>query len=448
MAIRKRYYFWLLKAYYTRWKRTIFTSIIIGIAISALGIAFLNFYVRPSLENKSFRVGVFGVYTPKNLPDSILSQVSYGLTAVTEKGEVLPAAAERWEIKDNGKQYVFYLKKGLMFHNGEEFNALSLNLDFKDAKKEIIDGYTVSYTLSAPYAPFLATVSKPILLQDFSGLGHYRLRNIDLNAGFVRSLVLQDTKDSLNRKHVLFYPTQAALKTAYMLGEIDEIPGVFTPSLEGKDLSKWNNTSVEKKVNYSELVTLFYNNEDANLSNKKVRQALNYALPEKFTQGERAHSPIPPTSIYHSKSETYSLSDSDIAKELLDSSSVTFDKPLEITTTADLESTAKVVASAWEKMGVNTKIKVVEEVSPAFEVLLFRYKLPLDPDQYTLWHSDQVNNIGKYKNLRIDKLLEDGREKHNVQDRITIYADFQKYLLDDVPASFLYFPTEYRIVRE
>ncbi len=76
------------------------------------------------------------------------------------------------------------------------------------------------------------------------------------------------------------------------------------------------------------------------------------------------------------------------------------------------------------------------------------FYLPRDPDQYTLWHSGQKNNITKYKNLRIDKLLEDGRKTVDLDERKTIYADFQKYLIDDVPAVFLYFPTEYQIKRK
>ena len=71
----------------------------------------------------------------------------------------------------------------------------------------------------------------------------------------------------------------------------------------------------------------------------------------------------------------------------------------------------------------------------------------MDPDQYTLWHSGQMNNITNYKNLRIDKLLEDGRQTVDIQSRIKIYADFQKYLLDDAPATFLYFPDIYTVTR-
>jgi peptide/nickel transport system substrate-binding protein len=67
-----------------------------------------------------------------------------------------------------------------------------------------------------------------------------------------------------------------------------------------------------------------------------------------------------------------------------------------------------------------------------------------------LWHSSQIqiNNISKNKNVRIDKLLEDGRKTNDLEERKKIYADFQKYLLEDPPAAFLYFPYEFTVARK
>jgi peptide/nickel transport system substrate-binding protein len=294
----------------------------------------------------------------------------------------------------------------------------------------------------------LSIVSRPILLSDFSGLGKYRVSKIDTNAGFVKSMYLQNTNDRMNKKIITFYSTQSALRTAYMLGEVDYAKGLTGVREQEIDLSKWSNTAITRSTDFTQLVSLFYNNADSNLSSKKARQALNYALPEKFSEGQRADSPIPPMSIYYSKPPNGIISDAEIAREVLSGSGVTFTKPLEISTTADLEEVAKVVAGNWNDLGVKTKITVVDTIPADFQVLLYAYKIPQDPDQYTLWHSDQINNIGHYKNLRIDKLLEDGRVKNNEEERLSIYADFQKYLLDDVPASFLYFPYEYSVSRK
>jgi len=82
-----------------------------------------------------------------------------------------------------------------------------------------------------------------------------------------------------------------------------------------------------------------------------------------------------------------------------------------------------------------------------YQIFLGDFSIPKDPDQYTLWHSEGPDNITHYKDLRIDKLLEDGRKTIDVNQRKSIYDDFQKFLLEDAPAVFLYYPNEYTITR-
>ena len=102
----------------------------------------------------------------------------------------------------------------------------------------------------------------------------------------------------------------------------------------------------------------------------------------------------------------------------------------------------------WKKIQIDTNIEVVESIPDNFQIFLGDFYVPLDPDQYMIWHSVQDNNISKYENKRIDKLLEDGRKETDINTRKKIYADFQKYLIDDSPVTFLYFPYEYEISRK
>ena len=86
-------------------------------------------------------------------------------------------------------------------------------------------------------------------------------------------------------------------------------------------------------------------------------------------------------------------------------------------------------------------------VPAQFQALLAVNKLPRDPDQYTLWHSTQTKtNITKYKNVRVDKLLEDARITKEEDKRKELYLEFQKVLAEDAPAAFLYYPYKYRVV--
>ena len=448
MAVRKRYYIWLARAYIKRWKKTIFLSITVGIVVFFLAITAYNYYLKPKVNDQVTSSGYPGTYTLSSAPKEVFKEVSYGLTTVSESGEIQPGAAERWEIDKDGKKYTFYLKKGQKFHDGEELTANNLPLNFEDVKKETIDDYTVVYTLENEYSPFLVSVSKPILKQDLSGLGKYRIKDIELNAEFIKSLTLEDTTNSAHKRQIFFYPTQDALKTAFALGEIDIAHDIKDLSFLSSDVKTWPNSKVTEDVAYGEMVALFYNNQDPSLSDKKVRQALNTALPTEFPQGKRADSPYSPENIFYEKNINYLTGDEKLAKELLDASEVETPLKLEITTTPEYESVAKLVQERWKKLGVEAKIKVVKRQPEKFQILITKYTLPQDPDQYTLWHSNERNNITGYKNLRIDKLLEDGRVTTSQKERQEIYADFQKYLLDDVPASFLYFPSSFSVGRK
>src|SRR5215510_8967057 len=46
-----------------------------------------------------------------------------GLTTYDAKGDVVPGAAESWEITDDGKTYVFHLRKDGKWSNGDPVTA-------------------------------------------------------------------------------------------------------------------------------------------------------------------------------------------------------------------------------------------------------------------------------------------------------------------------------------
>ena len=148
------------------------------------------------------------------------------------------------------------------------------------------------------------------------------------------------------------------------------------------------------------------------------------------------------------RSPNYGISSLEIARRLLGPNSDAQKTTFEISTTEDFKNTAAVIQNSWRKLGINSKIKIVSGVPSDFQILLYAIKLPEDPDQYTLWHSKGVNNIINYRrNLRIDKLLEDGRSTNDIEQRIATYEDFQKYLIDDAPAAFIYFPYNFTLER-
>lgn len=444
MVLRKRYYYWLLKAYFKKWGKIIFASVVLGGVIFLLLFLLITYFFLPSVSDDIERIGMTGSFTSANLPEEVLQDVSYGLTVVTEDQEVKKAAAASWKISDNGKKYTFTLKKGQMLSNGEELTSQIIPYRFKDVTINAPDLYTVEFTLKDPFAPFLSVVSRPILIRN-TGLGEYKITKINQESGFVKSVSLQ--KRSENRKKIYyFYPTQEALKTAFQLGEIDVALGL-PKRLQPSDFKNWKQTEISQETDYSRLVSLFFNTSNEDMGNKRLRQALLYALPETFEEGERTYSYIPPTSMYYAKSPNEGIHDLELSSSLLDASA-SAGLMLEISTPEELLSVAEKVKEAWKKIGVETTIRQITNIPDNYQVLLFTMNLPKDPDMYTLWHTGQPENLSHFSNVRIDKLLEDGRVTVNREERQAIYADVQKYLIDDSPSAFLYFPFEYTLRRK
>ena len=125
------------------------------------------------------------------------------------------------------------------------------------------------------------------------------------------------------------------------------------------------------------------------------------------------------------------------------------DISINLTTTPLLLGKAEIITKNWEDVGVKVNVQVVTQIPSDYQAFLAIFDIPDDPDQYSMWHSTQTaTNLTHYLNPRIDKLLEDGRSEIGIEDRKKIYLDFQRFLVEDSPAAFLYYPTTYTIGRK
>ena len=453
-VIRKRLIFWLIKAYIKKSGKTILFSFLFGLIVFFALLFIGKYYSHIIPFSRAETIGLVGAYAQDSLPNEITEKISTGLTTVAPDGTIEPGLASSWDVLDNGKTYRFHLKKGLHFTDGQEVTSATINYNFSDVTEEKPDKYTIVFKLNDSYAPFLVTVSRPLFDRGLSGVGNYRVGKIMITSSFVQSITLVSTKGPENIITYDFFPSEDALKLGYLLGEVTEIQGVTATTVNGMNLQKFPNTTIVKTPDYTQLVTLFFNNNDDTLSSKEIRLALFSAVPTTFPQGQTAYLPYSPLSQYYNKNITPRIQDIAYAKQLLQPSStsslsgkVKLPATLTIQTFPRYHSVAQSIATAWKNLGVTTTVQDVDSLPTNYQIFLGEFNIPQDPDQYTLWHSLGPNNITHYKNLRIDDLLESGRKTVDEKKRESIYDDFQKFLLEDAPVVFLYYPNEYTVNR-
>ena len=134
-----------------------------------------------------------------------------GLTAHDGDNNVVPGLAESWDYDAGVFSYTFHLRPGVTWHDGEPFTAADVKFtiqaimdpanlsenapNYEDVTAiDVLDEYTVRFTLSAPNVAFLDYMTMPILPrhllegEDFQtsdffrhpvGTGPYRLERWD-----------------------------------------------------------------------------------------------------------------------------------------------------------------------------------------------------------------------------------------------------------------------------
>jgi peptide/nickel transport system substrate-binding protein len=114
---------------------------------------------------------------PPNAADrmagNVINQIFDSLLGVdNETGEILPSLATEWEVSDDGLEYTFNLREGVVFHDGTPFNAEDVVATFEAGRDpvnayassyenvtvEVIDDYTVKLKPNTPDVTFLRTL--------------------------------------------------------------------------------------------------------------------------------------------------------------------------------------------------------------------------------------------------------------------------------------------------
>lgn len=418
--------------------------------LAGLFLGYVAYFSLPKIykfipkPQKIIKTGIIGQYLVSDIPSEILQDISYGLTGVSAKGEPTPSLAENWSVSDDGKTYIFKVNpKSLYWHDGTKFSLFDLNYSFKDVEFSI-NKDSLMFKLKDPFSPFPVILSKPVFKKGLIGLGKYKVKKITNNGKFIGSILLVPLEGkSLPDKLYRFYNSENDLKTGFNLGEINTINKVF--NLDNLFLGK--SVKVSEVLMTDAYIGLFFNTSNPPYSSKTFRQALAYAVP-KDADEKRALTPINPLSwAYNLDTKPY-IKDLKHSQKLLESE--IFDKndfKITIFTFPQFEKIADLIKKSWEKIEINSEVKIISAVPENFEVLIIAREIPKDPDQYYFWHSTQAGNITQFRNPRIDKLLEDGRKINSKEERKDIYFDFQRFLIEESPVIFLSHPVVYNVSR-
>lgn len=363
-----------------------------------------------------------------------------------------------------------------------------------------VDDLTIMFKLNNKYAQFLNNLTLGILPKhiwsaiqpiNFSsadynlkpiGSGPYsfdKLQKDDL--GQIQSYELSANKNFYDGRPYIdtvvikFYDSEDSMITAYNSNEIQELSSISPNNL--------NKLKFKQRLNINELKVpryfgVFFNQtQNPALADKNVRLALNYATDKQAIvdtvaggKGSAIYSPLIESVLDVDQDITKYSYDINQAKTILaaDGWSSTDSNgflqkgtgknqthlAIHITTTStspDLVQIADILKDQWGKAGVNVTVdalatpqlqQVIKDRS--YQSLLFGEILDLDPDPFSFWDSSQTQKLGLnlalYSNKTADSLLEDARQSLNPIDRANKYDDFQKIVISDAPAVFLYSP--------
>ena len=436
----RRFKFWVsvFSAYITRYKFWIFVFVLVLLITI---VAFKIFWSQVS-RNNVVAIGYVGTYTLESIPANALALATDSLIVIDKSGRPQPAMASHWTTTEDGKKYIVFLKDNLKWHDDTQVDAKDISLAVSGVSIVALNNKAIEFDLKTPLVSFLQTLDKPVFKRNsFYGTGQFRIVDIKKIEEVVKEIKLTPKDKNLPKVEIKFYAAETQALEALKIGEVK----VATVS-SAQELANWPNLEVEKNLDETKVITIFYNTDDPLLSSKEFRQALNYAINRQEFDGVLAQSPIYPSSWAFNKTVKGYDYNSGKAKELISKSQIE-NPQVTLTVGPALEEIAGRIANDWEAIGVKVVVKKEKTVPSDFQALLAVNELPWDPDQYALWHSTQTKtNITKYKNVRVDKLLEDARVTKEEDKRKDLYFEFQKVLAEDAPAAFLYFPYKYRVV--
>lgn len=436
------------------------------------------------------------------LIQNMVDYMCEGLMELTPEGEIKPSLATDWTVSEDGKEYTFKLRKGVKFHDGTPLNAETAKFTFDRLTDldvacplcgitvgpldhaEVVDKYTLKLVYKKPFPPALmglaasfafpqAAIISPTAFKE-KGVekfaehpvctGPYKMEKW-FHGDKVVMVRNEDYwgKPPTPKRLVWKVVPEAGSRTAAVLaGDVDVS---YQPP--ATDVSRLKASPAVNLISVPSTRIMFIamNTSKPPLDNKKVRQALNYAVDAKtladkvlFGAGSPNHAPLPAPFFGYHKIGFYDYNP-EKAKELLaeagypDGFEITFYHP---TGRYILDAkVAEAIQSYLADVGIKANLKTMDWPTYMGELLKPKEESPYDlcvlgwgplPDAhhtlYPMFHSAQHPpvsfNTAFYENPEVDVLLDLGATIVDRQKRDVLYHQAEKIIWDEAPWIFLY----------
>lgn len=384
----------------------------------------------------------------------IIDLVYSGLVKIDKDLNLVPDAAESWDISEDGLTITFHLRKNIKWHDGQPFTAKDVMFSYKtmiDPKTptayaeqfkqvktaRVIDDYTFEVTYGRPFARALLTWAfsimpahllegKDITTSELArhpvGTGPYIFKSWETG----QRITLESNPDYfdgrpyISRTITRIIPDMATMFLELKSGGIDHMG--LSP-----DQFKYQTNTPEFKENYKSYrypsfgyVYLGFNLLDPKFKDVRVRKAVNYAInKEELVQGvllglgQVANGPYQPGHwAYNENVKPYPF-DQARARELLaeagwkdtDGDGVLDNQgaPFEFTIITNQgnknrEQTGLIIQQRLKEVGIVVKLRTIEWAAflkefidkKNFEATILSWTIPIDPDLYNVWHSSKT----------------------------------------------------------
>jgi peptide/nickel transport system substrate-binding protein len=462
-------------------RRTILVALVAALAVGLLASAgSAQSLGQLVVQSQTEPPGLDVTATPATATSGIVFyNVQESLVKVDRHGRLVPALAERWHTADN-RNYTFFLKRGVRFHNGREMKAADVKYVFEralnpetkhpyakdyEAIGDIIvkDDYTVTFALKNINANFLQNVARAgasiypreavdTMKSHPVGTGPFRFEE------WVRGdrVVLVRNADyhvkglpRLDRVTFRFVTDPNAVLAALKAGDVDASLFGLGPE-HVQDLTRDARFQVIVGDTTNDVI-LAMNNSRKPYGDLRVRRALTHGINKSdvlkgamFGMGKILGTNVDPLNPYYvdlSKAMAY---DPAAAKKLLAEAGYPngFDTVLKVSPQYDYTvRSGQVVADNLKKIGVNVKIEQIE-----WGQWIARVFREADYDLTIIGHAEawDIKNYAnakyyfRYDSPKFQALFAKSEVTVDDKARRQVYGDMQKLLVEEAPVVWLF----------